>query len=178
MFGHDFSWAAFNVIEVMSYESFNYKRIGYLAAGQSFHPGTDVIMLATNLIRKDITGPNQYDAGNALCCLSQICTPDLARDLAPDLVALLNTSRSFVKKKAVLALYKVFLRFPDALRPAFPRLKEKLKDEDHGTVVASVNVICELARKNPSNYIKLAPSLFSILTSSNNNWMMIKLLKL
>jgi len=32
----------------------------------------------------------------------------------------------------VLVLYKVFLKFPDALRPAFPRLKEKLEDPDPG----------------------------------------------
>lgn len=29
-------------------------------------------------------------------------------------------------------MYKVFLRFPEALRPAFPRLKEKLEDSDQG----------------------------------------------
>jgi len=29
-------------------------------------------------------------------------------------------------------MYKVFLRFPEALRPAFPRLKEKLEDSDSG----------------------------------------------
>ena len=29
-------------------------------------------------------------------------------------------------------MYKVFLQFPEALRPAFPRLKEKLEDPDQG----------------------------------------------
>jgi len=28
------------------------QRIGYLAASQSFHEGTDVLMLTTNMIRK------------------------------------------------------------------------------------------------------------------------------
>lgn len=59
-----------------------------------------------------------------------MCNTDLARDLAPDLVALLSSSRVYVRKKAVLVLYKVFLKFPQALRPAFPRLKEKLEDPD------------------------------------------------
>lgn len=36
--------------------------------------------------------------------------------------------------KAVLMMYKVFLRYPEALRPAFPKLKEKLEDPDPGTV--------------------------------------------
>ena len=35
-------------------------------------------------------------------------------------------------------MYKVFLAFPDALRPAFPRLKEKLEDPDPGTIVVII----------------------------------------
>lgn len=43
---------------------------------------------------------------------------------------------------------------------------------------AAVSVICELARKNPKNYLILAPTLFKLLTRSNNNWMLIKVIKL
>uniref|UniRef100_A0A667YQ13 Adaptor related protein complex 3 subunit delta 1 n=1 Tax=Myripristis murdjan TaxID=586833 RepID=A0A667YQ13_9TELE len=52
MLGYDVSWAAFNIVEVMSSSKFTYKRIGYLAASQCFHESTDVIMLTTNQIRK------------------------------------------------------------------------------------------------------------------------------
>ena len=40
--------------------------------------------------------------------------------------------RRYVRKKAVLVLYKLFLKFPKALRPSFPRLKEKLDDREVG----------------------------------------------
>lgn len=43
MLGYDISWAGFNIIEVMSSPKFTYKRIGYLAASQSFHTETEVI---------------------------------------------------------------------------------------------------------------------------------------
>jgi len=36
----------------MSSQKFQYKRIGYLAAAQSFNKDTDVLMLCTNLIKK------------------------------------------------------------------------------------------------------------------------------
>ena len=45
-------------------------------------------------------------------------------------------------------------------------------------VSAAVNVICELAAKNPQNYLPLAPQLFKLLTTSTNNWMIIKIIKL
>lgn len=43
---------------------------------------------------------------------------------------------------------------------------------------SAVNVICELARKNAKNYLPLAPTLYKLLTTSNNNWMLIKIIKL
>jgi hypothetical protein len=52
MFGYDMSWAAFNVLEVMSSAKYMQKRVGYLGAVQSFRPDTEVLMLATNLLKK------------------------------------------------------------------------------------------------------------------------------
>lgn len=52
MFGHDMSWASFHVLEVMSSQKYLQKRVGYLAAVQSFRPDTEVLMLATNLLKK------------------------------------------------------------------------------------------------------------------------------
>ncbi|XP_042335821.1 AP-3 complex subunit delta-1 isoform X2 [Sceloporus undulatus] len=178
MLGYDISWAAFNIIEVMSASKFTFKRIGYLAASQCFHEGTDVIMLTTNQIRKDLSSPNQYDTGVALTGLSCFVTPDLARDLANDIMTLMSHTKPYIRKKAVLIMYKVFLKYPESLRPAFPRLKEKLEDPDPGVQSAAVNVICELARRNPKNYLSLAPLFFKLMTSSTNNWVLIKIIKL
>jgi AP-3 complex subunit delta len=122
--------------------------------------------------------------------LAHIATPGLAMDLFSDLLPILNHSKPLVRKKAVLVMYKIFLQYPDALRVAFPRLREKLDDADicippsydktdrAAVVSATVNVICELARKNPKNYLPLAPQLFNLLTTSDNNWMVIKVIKL
>ncbi|KAL0091343.1 adaptin N terminal region-domain-containing protein [Phycomyces blakesleeanus] len=178
MLGYDMSWASFHIVEVMSSSKILQKRAGYLAAAQSFQQDTDVLMLTTNLIKKDLASPTALEIGIAINGLSQIVTPDLARDLCQDLVAMLNHSRPYIRKKVVLVLYKVFLKFPEALRLSFPRVKEKLEDPDPSVVSAVVSVICELARKNPRNYLSLAPQLYKLLTTSNNNWMLIKIIKL
>lgn len=52
MFGYDMSWASFHVLEVMSSAKYLQKRVGYLAAAQSFRADTEVLMLATNLLKK------------------------------------------------------------------------------------------------------------------------------
>lgn len=178
MFGYTMDWASFNVVEVLSSPKFTHKRVGYLAASQSFKEDTEVVLLCTNQLKKDIAAANLYEAGLALNCLANICNTGMAHDMAADVVALLNTSRVYVRKRAVLCLFRIFLKFPGSLRPSFPRLKEKLDDPEMPVVSAAVNVICELARMNPGNYLPLSQTLFRLLTSSNNNWMLIKIIKL
>jgi len=66
----------------------------------------------------------------ALDGLAHIATPGLSMDLFSDLLPMFNHSKPYVRKKAVLVMYKIFLQYPDALRVVFPRLREKLDDED------------------------------------------------
>ncbi|KAI5779461.1 adaptin N terminal region-domain-containing protein [Geopyxis carbonaria] len=178
MFGHDMAWASFHALEVMSSPKFRQKRVGYLAAVQSFRLDTDVLMLTTNLIKKDLHSPSVPEMSLAINGLSHIVSPSLARDLAPDLVSKLGHSSPHIRKKAVLVLYKCFLQSPELLRTSWSRLRECLSDSDTSVVSATVNVVCELARRNPKNYLSLAPQLFKLLIDGGNNWMTIKLIKL
>lgn len=47
----------------------------------------------------------------------------------------MSHTKPYIRKKAVLIMYKVFLKYPESLRPAFPRLKEKLEDPDPGLLI-------------------------------------------
>lgn len=107
MLGYDISWGGFNIVEVMASTKFTEKRVGYLSASQSFHKDTEVLMLTTNMIRKDLNSQNTHDAGVALSSLACFMSPDLARDLIGDILTLLTSTKPYIRKKAVLILYKV-----------------------------------------------------------------------
>ncbi|KAG2050585.1 Adaptor protein complex AP-3 delta subunit [Suillus hirtellus] len=177
MLGYDMNWASFHIIEVMSSPKIHIKSVGYLGAVQSFNEDTDVLMLTTNLLKKDLSS-TPADIAVTLNGVSSIMTADLARDLSPELVGMLNHSRPHIRKRAVAAMYKVFQKYPDSLHHGIGRLQEKLEDSDPAVVCATVNVLCELARRNPQDYLPLAPQLFHLLTTSSNNWMLIKIVKL
>ncbi|TCD71148.1 AP-3 complex subunit delta [Steccherinum ochraceum] len=177
MLGYDMSWASFYVVEVMSSPKVHLKTVGYLAAAQSFTQDTDVLMLTTNQLKKDFTSRPE-EVAISLNGFSQFVTPDLARDLSPDLVKMLSHSRPHVRKRAVVLLFKVFQKYPEVIPHAMGRIRERLEDPDPGVVSATINALCELARYNPADYLPLAPFLFHLLTTSNNNWMLIKIIKL
>jgi AP-3 complex subunit delta-1 len=137
-----------------------------------------VILLTTNLFKKELMTSSQYEIGLAINCLANIATKELARDCLNDLVILINHSKPYVRKKAILAMYKLYVKYPQGLRLTFDKLKERLEDSDSSVVSTAVNVICELANKNPKNYLAMAPMFFKLLTTSSNNWMLIKVVKL
>ncbi|CAN3375321.1 hypothetical protein DIURU_002113 [Diutina rugosa] len=178
MYGFDMSWANFSILEVMSSNNFQYKRIGYLAAIQSFKNEQDLLILATNQFKKDLNSKNHAEIGLALSGIATIVTPNLSKDINDDVLMKLSHSNPYVRKKAILAMYKIFLQFPDSLRQNFSRIIEKLDDNDVAVVSACVNVICEISKKNPKIFVNYLPKFFTILEETKNNWLIIRILKL
>ncbi|KDE07304.1 hypothetical protein MVLG_02351 [Microbotryum lychnidis-dioicae p1A1 Lamole] len=201
MLGHSISFAAFAIVECMTSTKYHIKSIGYLAASQCFDRETEVAVLVVNLVKKDLlqpptplfsTSPSSITVAHlssTLSAVSLLLTPSLARDLAPELLSLLTHSRPIVRKQTVLVLFRINRTWPGVKEvasgreehgedPWIERLRERLSDEDVGVVSATVNLICELARKDPRKYLPLAPELFELLTDSTNNWMLIKIIKL
>ena len=178
MLGYDIGWASFNIIEVMSSERFTHKRIGYLAASQCFSNNTEVLMLTINMIRRDLCARNVYETGCAMSGLSCFVSNEIARELFNDVHRLLSSTKPYLRKKAVLLMYKILTVFPDTLSEVLPKLEEKLEDPDQGVQSSVINVVCELARKNPKDFLHLEGTLYKLMENSSNNWMLIKIIKL
>ena len=179
MLGFDADWAAFPAVEAMSATRLQFKSAGYAAAATTFHPGTDVMLLIPNLLKKDLQGASALEACLALDCLANIATPELAQALVADVFGLLQSSKPIVRRRAALCLLRLLQQFPDGLRPCFKGLAGGLDDPDAGARAAAVGVLCELTLQHPQNYLQIAPVFYRLLTSGEqSNWTTIKLLKI
>ncbi|KND93859.1 AP-3 complex subunit delta [Tolypocladium ophioglossoides CBS 100239] len=169
MVGYDMSWASFHVLEVMSSAKYHQKRVGYLGAVQSFRPDTEDLGSSTTTV---ISLP--------IATLPHVITPSLALSTLADLLPRLSHSHANIRKKTLVTLYRLALVYPEALRAAWPKIKERLMDanEDPSVTAAIVNVVCELGWRRPHDFLPLAPRLFELLVDGGNNWMAIKLIKL
>ncbi|KAF3481730.1 putative AP-3 adaptor complex subunit APL5/AP-3 complex subunit delta [Arthroderma uncinatum] len=178
MFGYDMSWASFHVLEVMSSPKFHQKRVGYLGAVQSFRVDTEVLMLATNLLKKvgqDIKYITDYTA----LALTSIIGYRVSAG-SYDVPTSRDTSAYNFALPCAITAYRPYTPF-DAFTPgAWPKIKERLMDtEEDGSVTAAViNVVCELGWRRPQDFLPLAPRLFELLVDGGNNWMAIKIIKL
>jgi AP-3 complex subunit delta-1 len=118
---------------------------------------------------QEFQAKSPLQVGLAISCLANIATPELAQDLLSDVVtmltrfvrcfslwrgvcvctcvdspddACLRSSKPYIRKKAVLVLYKLFLQFPQGLRLSFEALKRRLADEDTAVCVCVSVCLC------------------------------------
>jgi AP-3 complex subunit delta-1 len=115
-----------------------------------------------------------------LITLPHIITPSLAMSLLPDVLSRLSHSNPVVRKKTIVCLYRLALVYPEALKLAWPKIKDHLMNdqEDSSVTTAAINVVCELGWRRPHDFLPLAPRFFELLVDSGNNWMAIKIIKL
>ena len=171
-------WAAFHVIELMSSPRFSQKRSGYLACEQCFGANPELLLLTTNLFRKDLSGASHLDTCVALNTLAMVCTTDLAHSLADECLTLLNNSKPVLRKKATALFCKIYYFMPEHLSLSLDRITEKLRDDSPSVALNAVNTLYEQARRTPQAVLYTASSLYELLRSTRSNWMLIKLLKL
>ncbi|WFD00557.1 AP-3 complex subunit delta [Malassezia yamatoensis] len=178
MLGYEVPSGSFPVLEAMASHQYHIKHIGYLAAALCFSEETEVLILATNLIKKDLHSAQPLDVLVALNGLSHVINQELSQHLANDIRMMLTHTQPRVRKRAVLVLHSAITRHPELLDRSFEQLRDLLCNSDQGVVTATVNVVCELARRDPGPLLPIAPQLFEILTQTSNNWLLIKVVKL
>lgn len=115
-----------------------------------------------------------------IAALPHFITPSLALSTLSDLLPRLTSSNPSIRKKTIVTLYRLALVYPETLRAAWPKIKDRLMapEEDPSVTAAIVNVVCELGWRRPHDFLPLAPRLFELLVEGGNNWMAIKLIKL
>ncbi|KAK1372047.1 AP-3 complex subunit delta [Heracleum sosnowskyi] len=171
------NWASFHAIELTSSPFFGHKKIGYLAVTMSFCDTNEVLLLMVNQLRKDLGSPCEFEVSLALETIGIVINQELAVNLIDHVFVLISSSKSFVRKKAIVTLLRVFEVYPDGIKVCFKRLVENLENGDGGCLSASVGVFCELAMRDVKLCLPLAPEFYKVLVECRNNWVLIKVLK-
>lgn len=68
----------------------------------------EVLMLVTNSLKNDLNSKNQNIVGLALVAMGNICSAEMARDLSPDVEALLRNAQPNIKRKAALCAVRLY----------------------------------------------------------------------
>ncbi|CAI4053739.1 hypothetical protein SKDZ_16G2930 [Saccharomyces kudriavzevii ZP591] len=98
-------------INLIASDDFVDKRLGYLAATLLLDGSEDLLTLLTNMLNNDLHHPNKYAVSLALTSLGFLSSPELARDLYPDVENIIKNSKDpFLLKKALQCAAKLIFK--------------------------------------------------------------------
>lgn len=146
MLGYPTHFGQMECLKLIASPGFPEKRIGYLGLMLLLDERQEVLMLVTNSLKQDLNHSNQYIVGLALCALGNICSAEMARDLAPDVERLLQSRDPNIKKKAALCSIRIVRKVPDLAENFMSPAAALLKEKHHGVLIAGVQLCTDLCR--------------------------------
>ncbi|GAB2280431.1 hypothetical protein Dimus_015063 [Dionaea muscipula] len=146
MLGYPTHFGQMECLKLIASPGFPEKRIGYLGLMLLLDERQEVLMLVTNSLKQDLNHTNQYIVGLALCALGNICSAEMARDLAPEVERLLQFRDPNVRKKAALCSVRIIKKVPDLAENFINPAAALLKEKHHGVLVTGVQLCTELCK--------------------------------
>ncbi|KAI0502440.1 hypothetical protein KFK09_017390 [Dendrobium nobile] len=146
MLGYPTHFGQMECLKLIASAGFPEKRIGYLGLMLLLDERQEVLMLVTNSLKQDLNHSNQYIVGLALCALGNICSAEMARDLAPEVERLLQSRDPNIKKKAALCSIRIVRKVPDLAENFMSPAAALLKEKHHGVLIAGVQLCTDLCK--------------------------------
>lgn len=101
--------------------------------------------------------------------------------LYKELFPLFTCSNHVIRKKVCALCYKIYINSSDnehIIEEMVPYLSDRLKDSDIGVKMAAIASIYEISKIDQSLFIVTVPTVYQMLQETNNNWVLIKVIKL
>ncbi|KAL8196542.1 hypothetical protein R6Q57_024837 [Mikania cordata] len=100
---------------------------------------TDIVIIC-----RDLNHSNQYIVGLALCALGNICSAEMARDLAPEVERLLQFRDPNIRKKAALCSIRIVKKVPELAENFVNPVVSLLKEKHHGVLLTGIQLCADL----------------------------------
>ncbi|KAL4431277.1 hypothetical protein ABPG75_006533 [Micractinium tetrahymenae] len=150
MLGYPTHFGQMETLKLIASAGFPEKRVGYLGLMILLDERQEVLMLVTNSLKNDLNSRNQYTVGLALCALGNICSAEMARDLAPEVERLLLSANPYLRKKAALCASRVLRKVPDMLESFMEKAPSLLEDRSHSVLLAGVQLMLDICAQQPA----------------------------
>ncbi|KQK01234.1 AP-1 complex subunit gamma-2 isoform X2 [Brachypodium distachyon] len=156
MLGYPTHFGQMECLKLIAAVGYPEKRIGYLGLMLLLDERQEVLMLVTNSLKQDLNHSNQFIVGLALCALGNICSAEMARDLAPEVERLMRSRDANTKKKAALCSTRIVRKVPDLAENFMGLAASLLKEKHHGVLISAVQLCTELckASKDALEYLR------------------------
>uniref|UniRef100_A0A2P2MR91 AP-4 complex subunit epsilon n=1 Tax=Rhizophora mucronata TaxID=61149 RepID=A0A2P2MR91_RHIMU len=163
MLGHDASFGYIHAVKMTHDDNLLLKRTGYLAVTLFLNDDHDLIILIVNTIQKDLKSDNYLVVCAALNAVCKLINDETIPAVLPQVVELLAHPKEAVRKKAVMALHRFYLKSPSSVSHIVSNFRKKVCDNDPGVMGATLCPLFDLITVDANTYKDLVISFVSIL---------------
>lgn len=150
--GENVGYGAMEALSLMSADLFSYKRIGYMAAAVLLDETSELTVLITHTILKDLQSNDYRIQCLALACLANIGSAEMCQAVVGEVTRLFECGNSAVLKRIAMAATRIIDRVPELAEHFKHPVQKLLKHGSHGVVIAALNlmthVICADTKMN------------------------------
>lgn len=163
MLGHDGSFAHIHGINMSQQKNILTKRIGYLASTLFLDEDNDLCILLVATLQRDLESDQYLEVLSSLQAISRLANQQIMTATYSQVHKLLTHASDFVRKKAVMVIYKFWQINPSGVEDIDKIMKAALCDRVPSVMAASLNYFHHACKKNPAAYKDLASSFVVIL---------------
>lgn len=159
-------------LKLLASPRFADKRLGYLATMLFLDENQEVLTLLTNSLDNDMQHPNAFIIGLALCCLGNIASPELARDLYTNVEKIISSNNVYLRKKACIVAAKLVEKDPDLAEFFLPKVNDLVNDKLPAPLLATTRLIQALyavSSESRPTLVKTIPRLVAHLKRINTS---------
>ena len=100
-----------------------------------------------------------FVVGLALCTFANIASEEMARDLSHEVVTLLSSNNSYIRKKAALCAMRIIRKLPELYHYFVLPSKSLLSDRNHGVLLSIITLVINIISIEPSTINDYKPSI-------------------
>ena len=150
LLGYPTAFGQVECIKLVSAPSYTEKRIGYLGLSQLLDESSDILMLVTSSILKDLAAKENYIVALGLTAIAEVSTADMCRELYPAVKKHMKSSSPYIRQRACLAAVRIIKNIPDTIEDFMEIIAELIKDSSQSVMMAVVTLCNEICKTDAS----------------------------
>lgn len=151
--GEKVSWGQIDAVSLMSNDRLSYKRLGYLAVQTIFDEQSEILVLITQTLHRDLNSTNPLIQAFPLTFIANMGTAEMCQSVYTDVERLTSSIHPGIVKRAGMASVRIVRKVPELASSFKKALTRLLSNTKHSVVSSGVTLAIEMMAAEPS-YIK------------------------
>lgn len=149
MLGENTAFGHLEAITLMGHDLFSYKRVGYISGAVLLDENSEMSVLVTQTLLKDLKSHDRHVQCLALAFIANVASQEICRAVASEVQKTILTGIPAVMKRAGMAIVRIVRKNPELADQFKNSVQKLLNHGSHGVIIAGMNMAIAMMESEP-----------------------------